>query len=161
MGIEPTLAAWKAEVLPLNYTRIYLWPSDVLLSHLRTTLGAKELNFCVRYGNRCALLALITRPSVRSYQSHKTRYLLLTSLLVKSSIDQYQSASSVTKLPLLTYLPRRLQGILLLSNGKSHLEGGFTLRCFQRLSLPHVATQLCSWQNNWYTSGVSIPVLSY
>ncbi len=23
MGIEPTLSAWKAEVLPLNYTRIY------------------------------------------------------------------------------------------------------------------------------------------
>ena len=77
--IELSQSAWKAEVLPLNYTRIFLWPSDVLLSHLRTTLGAKELNFCVRYGNRCALLALITRPSVRSYQSHKTRYLLLTS----------------------------------------------------------------------------------
>jgi hypothetical protein len=23
MGIEPTLSAWKAEVLPLNYTRSY------------------------------------------------------------------------------------------------------------------------------------------
>ncbi len=23
MGIEPTLSAWKAEVLPLNYTRAY------------------------------------------------------------------------------------------------------------------------------------------
>ena len=23
MGIEPTTSAWKAEVLPLNYTRIY------------------------------------------------------------------------------------------------------------------------------------------
>ena len=23
MGIEPTLSAWKAEVLPLNYTRIF------------------------------------------------------------------------------------------------------------------------------------------
>ena len=22
MGIEPTLSAWKAEVLPLNYTRV-------------------------------------------------------------------------------------------------------------------------------------------
>ena len=25
MGIEPTLSAWKAEVLPLNYTRAYVW----------------------------------------------------------------------------------------------------------------------------------------
>ena len=24
MGIEPTTSAWKAEVLPLNYTRIFL-----------------------------------------------------------------------------------------------------------------------------------------
>ncbi len=23
MGIEPTLSAWEAEVLPLNYTRIF------------------------------------------------------------------------------------------------------------------------------------------
>ncbi len=25
MGIEPTLSAWKAEVLPLNYTRLHFW----------------------------------------------------------------------------------------------------------------------------------------
>ena len=30
-------------------------------------------------------------------------------------------------------------------NGKSRLEGGFTLRCLQRLSVPYLATQLCSW----------------
>ena len=47
------------------------------------------------------------------------------------------------------------------NDGKSHLEGGFMLRCFQHLSFPYVATQLCSWRNNWYTSGMSIPVLSY
>src|SRR5699024_9522327 len=46
-------------------------------------------------------------------------------------------------------------------DGKSHLEGGFALRCFQRLSRPHIATQRCQWLDNWYTRGVSIPVLSY
>src|SRR5699024_3903675 len=46
-------------------------------------------------------------------------------------------------------------------NGKSHLEASFTLRCFQRSSRPYIATQRCSWRNNWYTSGMSIPVLSY
>ena len=45
--------------------------------------------------------------------------------------------------------------------GISHLEGGFTLRCLQRLSRPHIATLLCPWQNNRCTSGASIPVLSY
>src|SRR3954454_5290740 len=48
-----------------------------------------------------------------------------------------------------------------LRNGKFRLEGGFMLRCFQHLSRPHIATQRCLWQDNWYTSGVSIPVLSY
>ena len=42
-----------------------------------------------------------------------------------------------------------------------HLGTGFTLRCFQRLSLPDAATQLCFWRNNWYTGGPSTPVLSY
>ena len=45
--------------------------------------------------------------------------------------------------------------------GRSHLGGGFPLRCFQRLSLPDVATQRCPWRDSWYTSGQSTPVLSY
>ena len=47
------------------------------------------------------------------------------------------------------------------SSGKIHLGVGFVLRCFQLLSIPYIATQRCSWQNNWYTSGMFIPVLSY
>ena len=39
--------------------------------------------------------------------------------------------------------------------------GGFTLRCLQRLSVPHIAAQLCHWRDNWCTRGASIPVLSY
>ena len=45
--------------------------------------------------------------------------------------------------------------------GISHLRASFTLRCFQRLSAPHLATQLCHWCDNWCTRGASIPVLSY
>ena len=48
-------------------------------------------------------------------------------------------------LPPLPYLPRRLQGVLLLAHGISHLEGGFTLRCLQRLSLPDLATLPWCW----------------
>ena len=44
---------------------------------------------------------------------------------------------------------------------RSYLRGSFTLRCFQRLSRPYVATQPCTWQYNWCTRGMSIPVLSY
>ena len=53
------------------------------------------------------------------------------------------------------------RGLTSLRYGKSYLEVGFTLRCFQRLSRPDIATQLCSWRNNWCTRGQSIPVLSY
>jgi len=45
--------------------------------------------------------------------------------------------------------------------GKSNLRRGFTLICFQRLSLPDIATQPCLWRDNWCTRGLSIPVLSY
>ena len=45
--------------------------------------------------------------------------------------------------------------------GSTHLGGGFPLRCFQRLSLPDVATRRCPWRNSRYTSGQSTPVLSY
>ena len=46
-------------------------------------------------------------------------------------------------------------------NGNLILEGGFTLRCLQRLSLPHFASLLCRWHDNSCTSGASTPVLSY
>ena len=52
-------------------------------------------------------------------------------------------------------------GLTRLIGGKPHLETCFPLRCIQRLSLPNVANQPCSWQNNWHTRGSSIPVLSY
>jgi len=53
------------------------------------------------------------------------------------------------------------QIVFLGSHGKSYLEVGFALICFQRLSLPNVATRQCPWQNNRYTRGSSTLVLSY
>ncbi len=40
-------------------------------------------------------------------------------------------------------------------------EGGFPLRCLQRLSCPFIATQHCLGRDNWSTSGTFTPVLSY
>ena len=76
-------------------------------------------------------------------------------LLVSVSYIRYRTSTS----DLSTLCSSR--GLTSLCYGKSHLEGGFTLRCFQRLSLPDLATQPCSWRNNWCTRGQSIPVLSY
>jgi len=47
------------------------------------------------------------------------------------------------------------------SQGRPCFEGGFPLRCLQRLSCPFIATQHCRWHDNWSTSGTFTPVLSY
>ena len=47
------------------------------------------------------------------------------------------------------------------SQGRNRFEVGFPLRCFQRLSRPHIATLQCGWRHNRSTRGASIPVLSY
>ena len=47
------------------------------------------------------------------------------------------------------------------SQGRTCFEASFPLRCFQRLSLQHLATLHCGWRHNRSTRGVSIPVLSY
>src|SRR5699024_12096917 len=70
-----------------------------------------------------------------------------------SSTYRYASTSS-----LLTSSSSRE---LITEVGKSHLEGGFMLRCFQHLSRSYIATQRCRWHDNWYTRGMSIPVLSF
>ena len=51
--------------------------------------------------------------------------------------------------------------LTILRYGKPHLKAGFTLRCFQRLSLPNAATRLHGWRHDRYTVGSSTPVLSY
>jgi len=47
------------------------------------------------------------------------------------------------------------------SRGRAGFEGGFPLRCLQRLSRPDLATLLCRWRDNRSTRGPSTPVLSY
>ena len=66
-------------------------------------------------------------------------------------------------LPPLAYQPGSLPGASphQVVGRKPHLGAGFPLRCFQRLSLPNVANQPCTWRYNWHTRGSSIPVLSY
>ncbi len=47
------------------------------------------------------------------------------------------------------------------SRARPRFEGGFPLRCLQRLSLPRLATLLRRWRDDRSTGGASIPVLSY
>ena len=54
-----------------------------------------------------------------------------------------------------------LRGLTRFRDGNLLLEVGFTLRCLQRLSTPHFASQLCRWHDNCCTRDASTPVLSY
>ena len=45
--------------------------------------------------------------------------------------------------------------------GRSRFEGGFPLRCLQRLSRPYIAMLHCRWRDNSSTRATFIPVLSY
>ena len=72
-------------------------------------------------------------------------------------------AISTGKLHALPHLHTRPINVVVYhgSQGNSRFEVGFPLRCFQRLSRPHLATRRCGWRHNRYTRGASLPVLSY
>src|SRR3954469_18027050 len=70
-------------------------------------------------------------------------------------------SSPVTRHTPATSQPGSLPGVLPVRDSeKAHLEEGFPLRCFQRFSLPNIATQRC-FVNSWHTRGWSTPVLSF
>ena len=45
------------------------------------------------------------------------------------------------------------------SQGRTRFEVGFSLRCLQRLSRPHIATQHCRWRDTPITPGATSPIL--
>ena len=77
--------------------------------------------------------------------------------------NQDNRAISTGKLNALPHLHTRPINVVVYhgSQGRTRFEVGFPLRCFQRLSRPHIATLLCRWRDNRSTRGTSIPVLSY
>src|SRR5919106_3302230 len=77
--------------------------------------------------------------------------------------DQADRAISTGKLHALLRVHARPIDVVVYhgSQGRTGFEVGFPLRCFQRLSRPHLATLQCGWRHNRSTRGASIPVLSY
>jgi hypothetical protein len=144
-----------------------------------STIGAGRLNGRVRNGNGCDTSAKVTGKNVSCKQPDSRAALeAIRSRKLKFSLHQQYKRYGQASRPISTCqlnvcaCARRLhlkpinlvvfQGSLgRLPCGRSHLGVGFTLRCFQRLSLPNVATQRCHWRDNWCTRGSSIPVLSY
>ncbi len=56
MGIEPTLSAWEAEVLPLNYTRMNLALWAMVRHYSRMTAMRQPFDKNAGYDSRQAVL---------------------------------------------------------------------------------------------------------
>ena len=147
-----------------------------LLSHVlrRSTIGATALNGRVRDGIGCFARAMATRPGKKRSAfrgdvwvgSEALSKLLLMgggSGLSSSGSNQANRAISTGQLNALLRVHLRPIDVVVFhgSSGIPCFEGGFTLRCLQRLSCPFIATQHCRWHDNWSTSGTFTPVLSY
>ena len=147
-----------------------------LLSHVlrRSTIGATALNGRVRDGIGCFARAMATRPGKKrsAFRGHLavtpgalSKLLLMGegSGLSSSGSNQANRAISTGQLNALLRVHLRPIDVVVFhgSQGIPCFEGGFTLRCLQRLSCPFIATQHCRWHDNWSTSGTFTPVLSY
>ena len=144
-----------------------------------STIGAERLNFCVRYGNRWDPFAIVTGILLGfSYPENRTsrfssscekpisfQFSLWSHLILRSfrSSPRPISISKLLRYRICTadLSPGSLPGVSRIAAWSLILEVGFTLRCLQRLSLPHFASLLCRWHDNSCTRGASTPVLSY
>lgn len=95
--------------------------------------------------------------------SNQCVYLLLVLSLAATGSNQANRAISTGQLNALLHLHLRPIDVVVFHGpqGIPCFEGGFTLRCLQRLSCPFIATQHYRWHDNWSTSGTFTPVLSY
>jgi hypothetical protein len=147
-----------------------------LLSHVlrRSTIGAAALNGRVRDGIGCFARARATRPGkkrsacfLRSVLSKdvpgRKSGAAVAAGLSSSGSNQAYRAISTGQLNALLHLHLRPIDVVVFhgSQGRPCFEGGFTLRCLQRLSCPFIATLHCRWHDNRSTSGTFTPVLSY
>ncbi len=140
-----------------------------LLSHVlrRSTIGAAALNGRVRDGIGCFARAVTTRPGERHRLTIRVSYAVGHAASISSQFasgsDQACRAISTGQLNALLRLHLRPIDVVVYHGpqGIPCFEGGFPLRCLQRLSCPFIATQHCHWHDNWSTSGTFTPVLSY
>ena len=132
-----------------------------------STIGAGGLNDRVRDGSGCTPTALATNSLaccrlfiVKMQALPKNTHFSVSRRISPrplvpvrcapydastSGLSSWSSPSGLTRFP----------------GEEAHLEVSFPLRCFQRFSVPQVATRLCHGRDNRHTSAASTPVLSY
>ena len=125
-------------------------------SHPCSTIGAGGLNFRVRNGNGCGPSARVTgKLDLNIWQLGALRAMRQIDFALGKFYGQASRPISTRKLRRLLVLHIGPINLVVyqgpsgtLRSGRSHLEVGFALICFQRLSLPNVTTERCSWRNN-------------
>ena len=138
MGRSGTKSLWSSGIT--CHQAVHALPSQFIES-------VNQLNF------DCAYFGITVLHYLFGSQSYRVKPL---GQLVLVSLTHYCASTPSLSTSWSTTTLQGAQG-----PGRSHLETSFPLRCFQRLSLPHVATRQCHWRDNRYTRGVSTPVLSY
>ena len=146
-------------------------PGGDLLSRVlrQSTIGAEGFHGRVRDGIGWGALAMTTRSARNRVGFVRCVGCVLFAVYVcgfaaaRERMDQAGRAISKAKLHALLRFHTPPINVVVYhgSSGNACLEGGFPLRCFQRLSLPYIATRLCHWRDNRCTRGMFIPVLSY
>lgn len=138
-----------------------------LLSHVlrRSTIGATALNGRVRNGAGCFARAMTTKPR-KSHIPSRVHWGCVAfeqySLAITGSNQAYRTISTGQLNALLRLHLRPIDVVVYHGpQGIPCFEGGFPLRCLQRLSCPIIATLHCRWHDNRSTSGSFTPVLSY
>ncbi len=128
-----------------------------LLSHMTvcSIISDEELNCRVRNGIGCTLFSMAAKKCVivreeGSFFRKQDSWAISTGQLHASRRFHLRPINDVVFI-----------GPSGIAPGRTYLKAGFPLRCFQRLSLPHIATLPCRWRDNRSTRGASIPVLSY
>ena len=109
-------------------------------ARVTTNQNKKTVFCCVCVPDRISGTAQWTRRT--NYSKFLIVYQVI-GLLVPVSFTPYGASTSGLSTQWSRWEPLTPDGAW-----KPHLEACFPLRCFQRLSLPNVANQRCSWQNN-------------
>ena len=111
----------------------------------RSTFADEALHFRVRNGNGCFILSKITGKTKNVSESNaRTPY---GAMLLNEVITASLWAISIGQLNALLHLHLQPIKVVVFNLpsppkwGKSCLWGGLALRCFQRLSVPHIATR--------------------
>ena len=139
VGLEPTTPRLTAECSTIELSRN---KTSYFMNQKRNAYLTQAQSRFAIFKPAKAVLILLRR--MRPPLSLRSIDLLCKSIPIRKS-SRPISTPQLNMLPCLHSVPINVVVFNGSYKGISHLEVGFTLRCLQRLSVPDLATQLCTW----------------